>query len=232
MSKDKIIKFNKIKPNNAAELLQQVFLDEKEQAEMDPLEKLAVLSTNLKAGQTLPLRRETVLKSVDVVDKSLVDISKWKALFDKEGFDFTQQLLGFDSANSIIYGYLSYYDKKLRKPIPGSGQLAQARYYVKKFREYEVESDVFADMSYQPFIFIRQWAAMVTDIALSISVTIHAHQEWVSKNRDYFPRCERFSYRDTQRDAERKLKWVESQQDTLSKEQLAMSVAEYEKEGK
>lgn len=232
MSKDKIIKFNKVKPNNASELLQQVFLDEKEQAEMDPLEKLAVLSTNLKAGQTLPLRRETVLKSIDVVDKSLVDISKWKALFEKEGFDFTQQLLGFDSANSIIHGYLSYYDKKLRKPIAGSGQLAQARYYVKKFREYETKSDVFADMSYQPFIFLRQWAAMVTDIALSISVTIHSHQEWVSKNREYFPRCERFAFRDTQRDAERKLRWVESQQEVLSKQQLEAEVSAHAKEEK
>lgn len=233
MSKDnKIIQFNKVKPKSSSELIQQVFLDEKEQEELTPIDKLAIASKNLLAGQSLPLRRETTLNSADIVSKLINDISSWKSILTKEGKDFSQIDLALDHANTVIYEYLRYFDKKIKPSKQGKAQIAQLKYYINAFKKYETDSDVFADSEYQPFIFLRQWAGILTDASLAISMIIRKDQEIAIKNKDYFPRAERMGYRDTYSDGERKLKWVESQQSELAQQQLEAEVAEHAKNKK
>lgn len=219
MSKVIPMKHTPVKPQSSGEFLQQIFLDAKEQEEMDPLKKREILSKNLKSGQTLELRRETVLTSLDVLSKLVNDITKWKSLFDKAAIETKPMMDAFDSANEIIYTYLSSFDKKIRKPVKGQGQIAQQNYYLKKFREYETNRDDFVNLVYQPFIFLKQYASILTDASLYIAVQARSRQTFVKKSASYFPRCERLSVVDQQAKAEKKMRWVEAQQNKVSIEQ-------------
>lgn len=219
---EKIIKHKPLKPKTSGEFLQQVFLDAKEQEEMDPMKKRAIASKNLKAGQTLALRRETVETSLDVLEKLVNDISKWRAIFDKENIDYKPMNDAFDSANEVIYTYLKAFNKRLRKPIKGQGQVAQLSHYIYVFRTFATERDDFMNSNYQPFIFLRQWASILTDASLFIAVQVRSRDGFAAKYNNYFPRAERVSVVDAQAKAEAKMKWVEAQAEKASIEQAKM----------
>lgn len=200
----------------------------KDKSKEDPIKRAAELSKDLKEGQSLPYRRDTVLLDLRNLDELLLNLTRWFNIFSRKGKDtLTDEMDYLKVVNNVLYTYLFAFNKKVKKPTENKhAQLFMTKYYLREFKKYAEENDSFMDMDYQPHIFLRTFAGKLSEVAISFSLRLKMDEQSYKLAQGYFPRCEKTAYRNFEKDAERKLAYVESHQAKIANKQKEMEDSE------
>lgn len=200
----------------------------KEAKKDDPIKRAAELSKDLKEGQSLPYRRDTILLDIEHINELVLNLTRWANLFTRDDKDaLSDEFEYLKVINNVMYTYLFAFDKKVQRPTESKyAQLLMLKTYLRIFKKYATEKDTFVDMDYQPHIFLRTFAGKLSEVAISISLRLKNDEKVYKLSKGYFPRCEKLGYRNFEKDAERKLAFVEKHQAKLANAQREKAVEE------